>query len=287
MQITTPPEPQHHPGPFGPAKVLLPPNQQLSSISESESISVALRKMLDGGFSQLPVIDQSNRVIGIFSFRSLGKYMFVLEGSELKTKAPKITTLSVANCMEPAVYISPDEYIDTASAADFRNIDYVLVGSPERLIGILSVADVFARLNDFAEAFVLLFEMELSLRKIIAHKFAEELQDALERLNRDSKSSGFKQGYVRRIEDCQFSQYQALIVDGENWSKFEPVFSPSPRDLLKFEIQRANALRNDVFHFKRQITRADTIVLRAFRDKINAAVARLPQSGPLNTAKAD
>lgn len=48
-------------------------------------------------------------------------------------------------------------YIDTAT--DWSEIDHVLVGTETDLMGILCVADVFARLNNFAEASVLLYPM--------------------------------------------------------------------------------------------------------------------------------
>jgi hypothetical protein len=62
--------------------------------------------------------------------------------------------------MEPAEYIHADDYIDTIRATDWGAIDHILVGGPTDL----TTSDVFGRLNDFAEAFVLLYEIELDLR---------------------------------------------------------------------------------------------------------------------------
>ena len=42
-----------------------------------------------------------------------------------------------------------------------------MVGTREKLIGILTLTDVWAVLNDFAECFVLLFEIETELREFI------------------------------------------------------------------------------------------------------------------------
>jgi hypothetical protein len=67
--------------------------------------------------------------------------------------------------MEPARFIDREVYIDTET--DWGQIDYVLVGSDDNLIGILSLSDVFGRLNDFAEAFVILYEIEHEIRELI------------------------------------------------------------------------------------------------------------------------
>ncbi len=63
------------------------------------------------------------------------------------------------------MFIDRGVYIDTAT--DWSDLDYVLVGTESELVGILTVSDVFARLNDFAEAFVLIYEIEHEVRDLI------------------------------------------------------------------------------------------------------------------------
>jgi len=57
---------------------------------------------------------------------------------------------------------------DLPRSTDWSDVDYVLVGTDVKLIGVLCVADVFGRLNDFAEAFVLIYEIEHEVRDLIA-----------------------------------------------------------------------------------------------------------------------
>jgi CBS domain-containing protein len=256
-------------GPFGPAKDLLPKGQEIILISETKRVSEGLRAMIESNFSQLPVIGRRKRIVGILSFRSISRRVLELHPNL------DVAELSVADCLEPAIFLPADDYIDTTRAADFRQVDHVLVGTPSKLIGILSVADVFARLNDFAEAFVLQSEVETGLRKLIAIGFGPtKLETAIARINRENEKRGSGR-FIKTIEDCDFSHYTELIASQANWPTFQRFFRRSRRELLGKELDNARKLRNEVFHFRRQITRADTSPLRAFRDKVYATL-RMP-----------
>jgi len=53
----------------------------------------------------------------------------------------------------------------------------------------------------------------------------------------------------------------------DRWSKFEPFFR-CKRELVDADLKRINELRNDVFHFRKQITVRDTDRQRRFREKL-------------------
>jgi hypothetical protein len=102
------------PSPFGPARVLVPENQQVICIPSSTAVSDAGRRMIDTNFSQLPVVDQNKRIVGVFSYRSLGERVY-----ELKDKIELLSALPVSECLESAKFLAPDDYIDTSNAVDF------------------------------------------------------------------------------------------------------------------------------------------------------------------------
>ena len=86
--------------------------------------------------------------------------------ADLRRSNIKAIDLPVRDCMEAPRFIDPEMFIDTTT--DWSDVDYVLVGSDSKLIGVLCVADVFGRLNDFAEAFVLIYEIEHEVRDLIS-----------------------------------------------------------------------------------------------------------------------
>lgn len=151
---------RRRPGPFGPAWALLPKDQNPLVLDLQTLASDAIERMVDNGFSQLPVKNAEGKIIGVFSWQSFCKRVMDLRATKIN-----VADLPVREALEPAVFISRHEYIDTST--DWSALDYVLVGTDSDLVGLLSIADVLGRLNDFAEAFVLLFEIEHEIRDLI------------------------------------------------------------------------------------------------------------------------
>jgi hypothetical protein len=121
------------------------------------------------------------------------------------------------------------------------------------------------RLNDVAEAFVLLHETELGLRRVIEQNLGPEgVSAALER----NRKKGVHGRPLMFLADCKFHDYIDLVTSRSNWHAFEKSFPIATRELINRELLLVNNIRNGVGHFRRQITRADTIVLKRFRDRL-------------------
>jgi CBS domain-containing protein len=281
------------PGPFGPAWALLPKNQEPLVVAGDTPAFDVLERMVDHNFSQVPVENEENRIVGVFTWKSFSKRVCDLRSAN---KTLKPIELPVREFLEPAKFIDPDVYIDTET--DWADIDHVLVGDETRLVGILSISDALGRLNDYAEAFVLIYEIEHEVRDLVRDLYsAEELAAQLQAITASAagpseavcgelrqlqkelgnkpaigkaiKLLGQPHGFrsVASLEDLSFSQYKALICSVENWPRFLPVFD-TMREILDADFDRITDLRNIVFHFRRAITPKDTDRLRRFRDKV-------------------
>ena len=236
--------PHRRPGPFGPAWALLPIEQQLLVLESSTPVSDAIERLVDNGFSQIPVADKTGRIVGVFSWRSLGKRVGDLLATDIKP-----TELSICDAMEPARFISPNVYIDTET--DWGDIDYVLVGNADNPKGILCISDVFGRLNDFAEAFVLIYEIEQELRGLISDVCDDS---SIARMISELELSPHSPWPVS-VEDLELSHWGLMICSETNWDVFEPVLHAN-RELLQTGFRRIDELRDIVFHFRRGIERA-------------------------------
>lgn len=249
------------PGPFGPAKDLLPEGQEPLSIHQDEKVWDALDRMRDDNFSQLPVSDDNGHIIGVFSWKSFALRTIDYRGNKLDPG-----DLTVSDCMEVAEFISGDDYIDTNRATDWGEIDHILVGDSKKLKGVLTTADVFGRLSDFAEAFVLLYEIELDLRDLIAISYGtEKLNELFKSLSPDKGKP------ISALHEMSFGHYVDVISNRDRWQDFKPILR-TKRAAATTDLKRINALRNDVFHFRRQILPRDTDVLRRFRDRIRVRI---------------
>ena len=291
------------PGPFGPVRALLPENQQLETVAPTDSTAVAVERLIDSRFSQLPVVDLNGYVHGVFTWQSYGRRM-----TELFSLSIDLSTLPVRDTdLEKPRFLDPDTYIDTET--DWKEIDYVLVGRVDDLLGVLTISDIYGRLNDFAEAFVLVSEIEHEIRDLFRDLYPlQELDQVMASLsdpsgapeNRASealrellhgdyplidgadatKKVKFAIGQlekltrqreraraVRSLEDFTFAQYREVIFNEGHWPRFKPVFSQI-REMLMADFERINTLRNEVVHFKRKIGPRDTDRLRRFRDRL-------------------
>ncbi len=249
---------RRRPGPFGPAWALLPKGQQPLSVEDTTLIFDALDRMMDNNYSQIPVKNKEGKIIGVFTWKSFCKRVSDLRGVKASFRP---IDLPVKEAMEPAKFIHPEVYIDTET--DWTDLDYVLVGSDADIVGILSIADVLGRLNDFAEAFVLVYEIEHEVRDLIRDVCDEQrLHSLIEamQLPPDAKRPS-------HLEDFTFIQYKALICTKSNWPSFEQVFD-TMRELVDSDFGEVADLRNAIVHFRRQITPRETDRLRRFRDKL-------------------
>jgi hypothetical protein len=222
--------------------------------------------MRDSNFSQLPVIDDNGHVVGVFSWKCFAMRTLDYRGHKVDP-----CELTVADCMEPAEFIPADDYIDTNRATDWGEIDHILVGDTEELVGVLTTADVFGRLTDFAEAFVLLYEIELDLRDLFVSVYSpEQLNQLFEQLSPENAPP------IRALHDMSFSQYVQVISNRDRWQGFEPVLKTS-REAANADLRRINELRNTVFHFRRQVLPRDTDALRRYRDRLRMRLNAQPE----------
>jgi len=278
------------PGPFGPAIALLPKDQQLITFPVDATASQVIESMTDARVSQIPVTNIDGQIVGAFTWRSFTKRAFDLRSMKIDA-----IELPVKELLEPVFFVAPDVYIDTAT--DWSDLDFVIVGTPSKPMGILCISDVFGRLNDFAEAFVLIYEIEHEIRDLIRDVYCgEDLNKRLDAMNLSFRGptlevakqltdyiteigpsavlgkslSILKRSAARpleSLEDFSFSQYASLICSEGNWPDFQPVFDRM-RELVQIDFNKINNLRNIVFHFRRQITVSDTDLLRRFLERL-------------------
>jgi hypothetical protein len=67
------------------------------------------------------------------------------------------------------------------------------------------------------------------------------------------------------LEHMTFSDYAQIVGDGRNWKHFQPIFK-GDRVRTRTKLKRAGELRNDVFHFRREILVKDYEELSALRN---------------------
>jgi len=229
---------------------VIPEGQAVRWVSPETPAREALAIMKELGFSQLPV-KEGAAVLGLFTYRA-----FALEAAQIGDSKIDIASLPVEEFLEherPAYARLSDEFSALIEELDMK--DCVVVSGPEDLIAILTPMDVLRYLNSVANAYVLIEEIEVSLRVLIraATPDLELFKSCID----NALASKYKEGEIpSRLEEMTFDDYIALLRDGRNWAHFETVFGGT-RDRTRGKLEPIRKLRNDVFHFRGEISVGD------------------------------
>lgn len=239
----------------------LPDEQVLVTVQPDTSVGDAIKLMQKEGFSQIPVVE-GDQVLGVFSYRSFAVRVFEIG----QIKGMSIEDLTVDEFIEELRFVHINE--DPASVYDLLDRDdAVLVGEPERLQGILTAMDVLKRLYDLANPFVLLAEIELALRSLIEISMD---QDDLAVCVKNSLAAQYKAEQMpSSLQEMTFNDYIQIVGDGRNWTRFfEGIFGKGEwkRKRTRTKLEQVRDLRNDIFHFKRVLTKQDLDILLTHRD---------------------
>src|SRR5262249_1296609 len=130
--------------------------------------------------------------------------------------------LPVDECMEEFQFARVTaEMKEVFEAMDRDN--GILIGSPDKLQGILTPMDFLRYLYDVASPFVMISEIELALRALIRISVSEsELSECSVRSLAQHYGSDDK--VPKSLEEMTFSDYKSILQHGQNWPKFQGVF---------------------------------------------------------------
>lgn len=248
---------------------LLPDGQFIESVTPDTPAREALQRMQERGFSQLPVTS-GDRVVGLFSYRA-----FAAAGA--KSRVPvDLAALPVAAFLqyeEPVFARLTDEFRTVLDAIDEK--DCVIVGGPDNLLGVLTAMDVLKYLYDVANAFVMLEEIELALRALLraavgdGQLFVQCVENAL-----SIKYAGRR--LPTRMEELSFDDYIGLLRSSKNWPHFADTFGGT-RERVRGRLEPIRNLRNDVFHFRRELSAEEHDLLAICRDWLRRRLADVEQ----------
>ena len=246
------------PGPFGPAAALIPERQRLAVVDQTKTCREVHRMILEEDFSAIPVMNNDEEVIGIATLESIAEHLHRLDSTS--TSLSDALDSPIRHACERPRYVGPETHIDRH--IDWLDVQHVIVGTAREPLGILTIADVWAILHRFTEAFVLVHEIELELRRLISRHAAE---------NGTSLGALFAAMHVQdgvtrpsALENLTFSQYIHVMYSPVGTPIFEPVMGA--RSIFRVPFDAVNHIRNDVMHFRdHTVPDASINTLRSFR----------------------
>jgi predicted transcriptional regulator len=241
---------------------IIPQDQVVLWVPPKCRVRDAIALLKKHGYSQVPVVEEGE-VLGVFSFRSFAQEAARATLDEWNKEKCAPGDLTVDEFLEQFEFARVTEEMNSVFDAMDRD-NGVLIGTPERLIGVLTPMDFLRYLYQVASPFVMVFEIELALRLLIRRALTDEHIAAASRRCLAIVYGG-EDKVPTTLEEMTFDNYQSLISHGDNWAQFEPVFGGN-RTRASAKLKEIGAIRNDVFHFKREITMQDHQTLAAHRN---------------------
>jgi len=210
--------------------------------------------MIGHRYSQLPVITD-DRVQGVFSFWSLAHHLVTTP--ELSTR-----DLLVEDVMERIPTVTVEERLDVV-LEHLDRYDAVLVDSPHGLQAVATAMDVLGYFYKVARPYVLLQEIELSLRDLIRTCLSE---DQLRECASRCLSARYKGREVPYdLLQMTFEDYRSLVTAKDNWDLFGGAFGKN-RQLVASKLGEVRRIRNGVFHFRDSVSVYDHETLAVTRN---------------------
>lgn len=235
---------------------LLPDEQSIVSVPPDTLVSDALKLMQQHGFSQLPVME-GERVLGVFSYRSFAKGVSKLGRIDFDR-------LAVDDCIEDLEFIRVTDELERMFLLLDRD-GAVLVGDPDRLLAVATATDLIYYLYRLTHPFVLIKEIELTLRRLVSAALSEE---NIVKYIRRAVASDYKDRedeIPTRLDELTFSELVRTIIHGTNYAETFWKLLGRNRDSSRGYLGPIGSIRNDVFHFRRSITDDDVETLENAR----------------------
>ena len=211
-------------------------------VSTTDTVRSAAKIMHRYDYSQLPVVEENNHIVGLFTEQALTK-MFALGATH------EFLDERVEQWMKrhPAVVGSDRSIYDVARMlVDTYAVVVAKQGEP---IGIITDYDIAVFMADWSNGIALVEEIEQRLRGYIERVYSthKALNDAL------SRALGEENGKPRKkYTELTLSEHVQIIIAKANWPAFKPYFKSETAFMTVLGDVRP--IRNQIVHFRGQLT---------------------------------
>jgi CBS domain len=200
------------------------------------------------------------RVLGVFSHKSALDHL-ALDPPEGNIAARDVP---VEELTEQPIWVhAHDELADVIGK--FERVDALLVGAEDDLKGIVTAVDVARFYARVAQPFILLGEIERSLRGLVGVSVdAETLAERASEILADMYE-GREKDLPTTLEDMTTGELVLLVRDGRFWPLLNGALGVR-RENASAKLRPVPTLRNDAFQFRRALEDDELQSLQDARD---------------------
>ena len=224
----------------------------IKAVNPDDDLAVAHSEMQAHDYSQLAVMETQYKLNGAISWESMAKALLVNPSATL------------ADCIDPnPAVVRPDQPLLEAVPA-VTKAGYVFVRDNNRIVGIITTADLTEQFTLLTRPFLLLGEIEIVIRMAIDSSFDPE--DLLEALDPNDERA------VHGAESLTLGEIQYFISDADH---FDQLGWAADRRVFIQNLDVVRRIRNDVMHFSPDpIADSDLDLLHTFLEWVQGLYAQ-------------
>ena len=221
-------------------------------VTRETSVIEALDLMIEHDYSQLPVIDQASRPVGIITYES------TLKG--IRNFKASLGELFVRNVMiKPAIAYEEENLFDLLD--QLKQTNAVLIEDNNSvLVGIVTSYDSTEYFRDRYEDMMRVQDIEATIKELILSAYSG-IDDSLDkaRLNNGikeitkNKSTDQRDDVSIDFEKLTLGDYINLLLHGTTWKFAEPILKMK-RESVRALLDSVRETRNDLAHFRRELS---------------------------------
>jgi CBS domain-containing protein len=217
------------------------------------SVEEALKLMIENDFSQLPILDEERKVLGLVTSDS------ILRGvSYFRATLDKLRVQDVEAIEKVSKYSLDDSIFDLLDGLNIQPA-VLIVDSQDHLIGIVTAWDTTNYFRRRAEDMMLVEDIEVAVREHITTAFTDPATGELDQtaLQATMENAGIKKDFDR----LSLYQYTRLLVAENTWKRYGSTFSVGAEHIKRL-LDSVRQMRNMLAHFRGEISNAQRHELR-------------------------
>lgn len=264
---------------------LIRDRSDIVSIRESNTVTEALSIMIEHDYSQLPVVSEEGRLLGIVNSETIVRF--------LKSTDAKTSEIRVMDVRRKASVCTPEDTLSEATERLASSGSVIVVDNDEKVIGIVTNYDTSLYFQRRASNMMLVEDIETNLRIIVEAVYPdpangkenEDLSNAIRKVaTRSDERKRFDvavlnylkqlnppiesletgvadesyqivlkgQRIAKKLSDLTFSEMSSLFLSDEVWTKFSDVVKTS-KSVVRTMLDKTREIRNILFHFKEEL----------------------------------
>ena len=235
-------------------------NQALATIDEDEFVTAGIELMIEHDFSQLPVVNKEQKLIGLMTYQSIMQaarsFNVKLDELHVRDAWVKVRPFDI----DSSLFDLLDEIQDKNAV--------VIVDPNEQPIGIVTSYDTAEFLRSQTEDLMRVENIESAIKSLIPNAYSDsknkvdekKLDEAIEKLN-SAKGERMASQQHKGFDELTLSDYIQLLTMKSTWVFFEPILKIKREALIEL-LNKIRTVRNDLAHFRPNIDARQRAELR-------------------------